>query len=212
VTGPVLERKIDARGWVLAASVFENPGSDTVVLVNAATGVPRQFYKYFADYLRDHGWTTVTWDYRGIGDSAPPSLRGFDVRMRDWALIDMQAIVDWLSSEFGPRRIFSVGHSFGGQGIGLIETPQRISAMVGVSAQSGYWGVQGGFEQYRARFAVTVLIPPASPSNGRAGVGTGITCSATRPCRCSDTRHSTHRYSPTASKTTTGARRAPSTT
>jgi predicted alpha/beta hydrolase len=159
VTGPVLERKIDARGWVLAASVFENPGSDTVVLVNAATGVPRQFYKYFADYLRDHGWTTVTWDYRGIGDSAPPSLRGFDVRMRDWALIDMQAIVDWLSSEFGPRRIFSVGHSFGGQGIGLIETPQRISAMVGVSAQSGYWGVQGGFEQYRARFAVTVLIP-----------------------------------------------------
>jgi predicted alpha/beta hydrolase len=159
VTGPVLERRIDARGCALAASVFENPGSDTVVLVNAATGVPRQFYKYFADHLCDNGWTTVTWDYRGIGDSAPPRLRGFDVRMRDWALIDMQAIVDWLSSEFGPRRIFSVGHSFGGQGIGLIETPQRISALVGVSAQSGYWGVQGGFEKHRARFAVTFLIP-----------------------------------------------------
>ena len=127
--------------------------------VNAATGVPRQFYKYFAAYLRDHGWTTVTYDYRGIGGSAPANLRGFDARMRDWALIDMPAVIDWLSAEFRPRRIFSVGHSFGGQGIGLLERPDRITAMVGVSAQSGYWGVQGGSERYRARFAVTVLIP-----------------------------------------------------
>ena len=79
--------------------------------------------------------------------------------MRDWALLDMQAALDWLSSEYGPRRIFSVGHSFGGQGIGLVGAPQRISAMVGVSAQSGYWGVQGGAGKYRARVAVTVLIP-----------------------------------------------------
>jgi predicted alpha/beta hydrolase len=159
VNGPVAERCIDAQGHALAASVFETPGSDTAVLVNAATGVPRQFYKYFAAYLRDHGWTAVTWDYRGIGGSAPPSLRGFDVRMRDWALVDMQAVVDWLSSQFRPRRLFAVGHSFGGQGIGLIATPQRITGMVGVSAQSGYWGVQGGAEKHRARFAVTVLIP-----------------------------------------------------
>jgi predicted alpha/beta hydrolase len=155
----VAERSIDAQGHALAASVFEAPGSGTVVLVNAATGVPRQFYKYFAAYLRDHGWTTVTYDYRGIGGSAPPNLSGFTAQMRDWALIDMQALVDWLSSEFQPGRIFSVGHSFGGQGIGLLERPQRLTAAVGVSAQSGYWGVQGGSEKYRARFAVTILIP-----------------------------------------------------
>ena len=155
----VSERQIDAPGCTLAASVFEHSGADTVALVNAATGVPRQFYKHFAAYLCEHGWTTVTYDYRGIGGSAPPDLRGFDARMRDWALFDMQAVLEWLSTETRPRRIFSVGHSFGGQGIGLIETPQRITAMVGVSAQSGYWGVQGGAEKYRARFAVTVLIP-----------------------------------------------------
>jgi predicted alpha/beta hydrolase len=159
VTSQAADRRIDAQGHTLAASVFEAPGSDTVVLVNAATGVPRQFYKYFAAYFRDNGWTTVTYDYRGIGELAPPSLRGFTVRMRDWALIDIPEVIDWVSSEFRPRRLFAVGHSFGGQGIGLIERPQRITAMVGVSAQSGYWGVQGGAEKYRARFAVTVLIP-----------------------------------------------------
>ncbi len=159
MTSQAADRRIDAQGHTLAASVFEAPGSDTVVLVNAATGVPRQFYKYFAAYFRDNGWTTVTYDYRGIGELAPPSLRGFTVRMRDWALIDIPEVIDWVSSEFRPRRLFAVGHSFGGQGIGLIERPQRITAMVGVSAQSGYWGVQGGAEKYRARFAVTVLIP-----------------------------------------------------
>lgn len=159
MTGTVADRTIDARGHALAASVFETPGSETVVLVNAATGVPRQFYKYFATYLRDHGWTALTYDYRGIGGSAPASLRGFDVRMRDWALVDMPAVIEWVGAELRPRRLFSIGHSFGGQGIGLIEDPHRITAMVGVSAQSGYWGVQGGAERYRARFAVTVLIP-----------------------------------------------------
>lgn len=154
--------RIDARGHLLAASVFESPGSNTAVLVNAATGVPRQFYRHFAAYLRDHGWTVVTYDYRGIGGSAPPSLRGFGARMRDWALIDMPAVIDWLSARFQMRRLFVVGHSFGGQAIGLIEQPERISAMVGVSAQSGYWGVQGGAEKYRARFAVTVMIPVLS--------------------------------------------------
>ena len=151
--------RIDAGGHSLAASIFESAGSDTVVLVNAATGVPRQFYGNFAGYVRDRGWTVVTYDYRGIGGSAPPSLRGFTARMRDWALTDMPAVIDWVSTRFRPRRLFAVGHSFGGQGIGLIEQPGRIAAMVGVSAQSGYWGVQGGAEKYRARVAVTVMIP-----------------------------------------------------
>jgi predicted alpha/beta hydrolase len=154
-----VDYRIDAGGHALAVSTFEDPGADTVVLVSAATGVPRQFYKNFAAYLRDHGWTAVTYDYRGIGDSAPPSLRGFRARMRDWALIDMPAVIDWLYARYQPRRLFVIGHSFGGQGIGLIERPGRITAMVGVSAQSGYWGVQGGAEKYRARLAVTVMIP-----------------------------------------------------
>lgn len=159
MTGNAVDCRIDAHGHALAASVFEQPGSDTAVVVNAATGVPRQFYKNFADYLRAHGWIAVSYDYRGIGESAPARLRGLDVCMRDWALIDMPAVIDWLSCEFGPRRIFAVGHSFGGQGIGMLERPGAITAMVGVSAQSGYWGVQGGAERYRAWFAVTVMIP-----------------------------------------------------
>lgn len=153
------ELSIDAGGYPLAASLFEAPASDTVVVVNAATGVPHPFYKYFAAYLRDHGWTALTYDYRGIGGSAPASLRGFEARMRDWALVDMPAVFDWVTQELAPRRVFSIGHSFGGQALGMLPSPGQVTAAVGVSAQSGYWGMQGGAEKYRVLFAVTVLIP-----------------------------------------------------
>ena len=85
-----------ADGLSLAATVYGAPGNGTVVLVNAATGVPRQFYRRFAVYLQQHGWTAVTYDYRGIGGSRPASLRNFDASMRDWAFLDMTAMVDWI--------------------------------------------------------------------------------------------------------------------
>lgn len=133
-----------------------------MVLVNPATGVPHRFYRRFASWVQQFGWTVVTYDYRGIGDSKPASLRGFGGRMRDWAFLDMTAMVDWVIDELSPRRLFAIGHSFGGQTLGLIENASRIDAMVGVSAQSGYWAVQGGREPLRVRAIVTVLIPVLS--------------------------------------------------
>jgi predicted alpha/beta hydrolase len=153
------EVRIDAGGYPLAASLFEASDADTVVVVNSATGVPRQFYKHFAAYLRDRGWSALTYDYRGVGGSAPASLRGFDARMRDWALVDMPAVIDWVSAGLAPRRIFPIGHSFGGQALGLVPNAGRITAAIGVSSQSGYWKLQGGREKRRALVAVTVVIP-----------------------------------------------------
>lgn len=79
--------------------------------------------------------------------------------MRDWALLDMTGVVEWLRDRFSPDRLFAIGHSFGGQTLGMIENAGHIDALVGVSAQSGYWGVQGGSEPAKVRFVVTVAIP-----------------------------------------------------
>jgi len=148
-----------ADGFELAATLYTSDGADTVVLINSATAVPRRFYGAFAAYVQGLGWSAVTYDYRGIGGSRPSSLRGFGARMRDWALLDMTAMIDWIRSSLEPRRLFVVGHSFGGQALGMVENAACVDAMVGVSAQSGYWGLQGGSEPARARLFVTVLIP-----------------------------------------------------
>src|SRR6185503_9811410 len=86
-------------GYALAATVFtpaEAPRG--AVLINSATAVPRKIYRGFALYLAEQGQTVLTYDYRGVGGSRPRSLRGFPVRMRDWAALDVAAAIDHMRS------------------------------------------------------------------------------------------------------------------
>ena len=131
----------------------------TVVTVNAATAVPQGFYRKFATFLAGRGYVVVTYDYRGVGASRPASLRGFKVQASDWALLDMAAVVDWVQDSFHPRRLVHIGHSFGGQTVGLLPNGDRIDAVVTLSSQSGYWRMQGGFQKAAVFFHVHFTLP-----------------------------------------------------
>lgn len=122
-----------ADGYRLGATLFE--GGERAVLVMPATGVPQSYYAKFAAYLAGRGFTVLTFDYRGIGRSLHGHVRGVAARMRDWALLDAAAAFDSLRG----KEIYIVGHSFGGQAIGLLPGPERIARALVVGAQSGYW-------------------------------------------------------------------------
>jgi predicted alpha/beta hydrolase len=126
-------------GFSLAATVF-GPETDArgAVVVAPATGVKRRLYSAFAEFLAQHGWCVLTFDWRGTGDSRPASLRGFQATMRDWALLDLAAALDWAESQSSPVVLF--GHSFGGQAVGLVPNVGVAHAIVTVATQSGYWG------------------------------------------------------------------------
>ena len=147
-------------GFRLAATRFEpSGGSSGLVLINSAMATPRAFYRYFAMALVEAGFTAITWDYRGIGGSAPASLRGFDARMRDWVLLDMAGVVDWVAREISPDRLLMAGHSAGGQLAGMLDRPELVHGMVTYSAQSGHWRMQGGGQKL-AVFLHTYLTLP----------------------------------------------------
>lgn len=146
-------------GYRLGGTLYPANDHQTVVILNGATAVPHRFYRRFARCLQEQGWTVVTFDYRGIGASAPASLVRFEAQCRDWGLLDMQAALDWVEAELQPERIFLVGHSAGGQQAGMLLRPERVAAMATVSAQSGYWGVQGGWEKLNVFFLVYFLMP-----------------------------------------------------
>jgi predicted alpha/beta hydrolase len=120
-------------GYALGATVHGN--GKRAVLVMPATGVPQSYYAKYAAYLAERGFTVLTFDYRGIGRSRNGSLRHSTARMRDWALLDAAAAARHL----GTGEIAVVGHSFGGQALGLLPEPGRIAAALLVGAQSGYW-------------------------------------------------------------------------
>jgi len=121
-----------ADGYQLGASIFGS--SQKNILLMPATGVPQSYYARFAAYLAERGFSVLTFDYRGIGRSLNGNLKANTARMRDWATLDAAAAFSYFQS-----RLFVVGHSFGGQALGLLPDPSRIAGAVTVGSQSGYW-------------------------------------------------------------------------
>jgi predicted alpha/beta hydrolase len=139
-----------ADGFRLAGGHFrsETPAK-ALVLIASATAVPRQYYSKFARYLAERGFDALTFDYRGIGGSRPASLAGFPARMRDWALLDLRAAADFATERAEGKPLFFVGHSFGGQALGLLPNSAKVSRAVFVASQIGYWRLFPFPENYR---------------------------------------------------------------
>ena len=127
-------------GVDLAATLFRpEAGNGIAVQLNAATGVPRQYYAAFSEFLAARGFTVLTYDYRGIGGSHRGHLRAARGRMLDWGTSDQSAATSWLSRHHRELRLAIVGHSLGGQILGLSPLVGETSAVLLIATQHGYF-------------------------------------------------------------------------
>ncbi|MFB9269693.1 alpha/beta fold hydrolase [Bradyrhizobium erythrophlei] len=148
-----------ADGYPLGATLFLPRGAKRrAVLINSATAVPRKLYRGFAGYLARRGCAVLTYDYRGTGDSRqqsmtgynqPKSLVGFKADMADWAALDITATVSWMRERYRDLPFAYVGHSFGGQALGLLGNNADIPRALLIAAQAGYWKLMASPERYR---------------------------------------------------------------
>ena len=148
-----------ADGYLLGASLFLPRGTRRhAVVINSATAVPRKIYRGFAGYLARRGCAVLTYDYRGTGDSRqkamvgynqPRSLVGFKTSMSDWAALDATAAVAWMRGRYKALPLNYVGHSFGGQALGLLPNNNEVSRALLIAAQAGYWKLMAAPERYR---------------------------------------------------------------
>ncbi|WP_116136531.1 alpha/beta fold hydrolase [Trinickia diaoshuihuensis] len=110
-----------------------------VVIVNPATSVRCRYYFRFADYLFAHGRDVLLYDYRGIGESRPAKLAGFDANWIDWGALDFEAALRFAADHFAGQAIDVVAHSIGGCLIGLAPSNATIRRAVTMGAQYAYW-------------------------------------------------------------------------
>ncbi len=98
-----------------------------------------RYYDRFAQFLATNGIPTLVYDYRGIAQSRPKSLRGFTASVEDWGSKDCAAALDWLASRFPKASRIVIGHSVGGFLTGFAANGHRIDRMLLVAAHTGYW-------------------------------------------------------------------------
>ncbi len=155
-------------GQPLAGTLYQPQQPNGLTLqINSATGVPRGYYNAFAAHQAARGFTVLTFDYRGIGGSPHAAGRPAP-RMLDWGLQDAPAAAQYLAQRFPTLTPTLLGHSFGGQVIGLMPQAGSFAAIVTVAAQHGYWRNWSADYQWKLFFIWYGLVPLLLASRRRA--------------------------------------------
>jgi predicted alpha/beta hydrolase len=171
-------------GYLLGATLYLPRGARRhAVLINSATAVPRKIYRGFAGYLAQRGCAVLTYDYRGTGDSRqkspdghnqPKPLTGFKASMTDWATLDVTAAVAWMRERYRSLPLNYVGHSFGGQALGLLANNKEVSRALLIAAQAGYWKLMSSPERYRVYVMLNFVGTPLTRLMGYAPGWSGL--------------------------------------
>jgi predicted alpha/beta hydrolase len=171
---PTTYRLTASDGYQLAVRRYSTADPRARIVLAGATGVPQGFYRRFAVHAAAAGFEVVTFDYRGIGESAPSTLRGFQMDYRDWGRLDLAAVVDDTDDDGLDTHL--VAHSYGGQALGLLPDPTRLRSMHAFGTGSGWSGWMPPLERVRVRVLWDVVGPVVTRTAGylawsRLGLG-----------------------------------------
>jgi len=152
-------------GRTLAGRLFEADGACRGrIVIAGGTGIPQYFYRRFAAYVAQRGYTTATFDYRGIGLSAPDRLKNSKIEFLDWLRHDIPAVVDRLSD--GTTPLYIVGHSLGGHGLGFLPEPNKVTGCYCFATGAGWHGWMPFAERLRVLAMWYLVLPPLTRAYG----------------------------------------------
>jgi predicted alpha/beta hydrolase len=155
-------------GFALAGTCYtpEHPPAARVI-IGAALGVRQRYYAAFARALAARGFEVITFDYRGIGASAPPRLRGFEARLQDWGTHDLAGALQWAFGRAPERPVLFIGHSVAGQVLPMAEGADRLAAILLVASQAGNLGHWSGRDRFRVELFWRGVVPVTTRLLGR---------------------------------------------
>lgn len=148
-----------ADGYELSATVYTPEQAKGAVMIAPATGIRKTFYHSFATFLAENGYGAICYDNRGIGESAKGSLRNSEISLIDWGQLDMPAVLKSLQQRFPNVSCHLIGHSAGGQLLGLMENAKDIQSMFNFACSSGSIRNMPYPFKIKAVFFLKVFIP-----------------------------------------------------
>lgn len=166
-----------ADGRLLTACWYEPSGPvRAVAVVNPATAVASGFYRAFAQWLARRGYAVLCYDYRGVGASLQGRVHDEPARLRDWAQLDIAAALRTAhrrrlleqAQQGRELGLLLIGHSFGGNAVGLAPGYEQADALLGVAAQAADWRLWSGLQKAKVWLFFHALLPALSHAFGHA--------------------------------------------
>lgn len=147
-------------GYKLAGSMFSPSGQiKGAVLIGPATGIKRQFYKPFAEFLAENDFAVLSYDNRGIGGSLHGDIKKHSASLQCWGLLDQPAAIAELMAQFPNTSYHLVGHSAGGQLFGLAHNAKALTSMFNFASSSGRLLNMKIRDQFKSHFFMNLFIP-----------------------------------------------------
>lgn len=136
--------EIECNDGLSLTGTFHIPENDpiAVVVIASALGVPRRFYGKFSSYLAENGFATITFDYRGSGDSTLRNTGAKKFDLAQWGEQDIEAALETAGKKFPGLPLHFLGHSCGGQLLGLAPASAKLASIILIAAampQAKFW-------------------------------------------------------------------------
>ena len=125
-------------GIFYSAEGLDDPAR--VIVFSTGGGVAAVRYRRFARFLALSGVPVFTYDYRGIGESRPASLRGFSAVLEDWSEFDCGGAIAWLRARYLNAELIGVAHSVGTLIFGGAANAREVTRFVMICPHTGYYG------------------------------------------------------------------------
>jgi predicted alpha/beta hydrolase len=162
----VLKLMTSRNSEISATFFYPQDQAKAAVLIVPAMGVSQSYYAPLASWLAEQGFLVASFDYTGMGLSTQGNLRQLEVNILDWAKYDCDTMLAALSQ--ADRPLYWLGHSLGGQLLGLIPDPERITKAITITiaSGSGYWLENTLSLRWRVWWLWFVLVPLLVPVCG----------------------------------------------
>lgn len=144
----------------IKATFFESVKEyDAVTLIVPGIGIRAGFYGSFARYLAENGIASYIFDYRGIGDSKPNDLKGFEATASQWAEYDIEGMLGYISKSHPDKKINILTHSGGGSILGLAPSAMKANKIIMVASPETLLENYEGISYLKMCLIVFVLYP-----------------------------------------------------
>ncbi|WP_180056777.1 alpha/beta fold hydrolase [Acinetobacter sp. YH12227] len=131
------------------------------ILICPATGITKTFYNSYATWLTEQGHDVLVFDFRGIGESLHGPLKQSTASIVQWGQLDIPAAIDTLINKTQAAQVIILGHSAGGQLLGIVPNYNKVAKVVAVSGSTGHIKDLKGRTKLLAPVMFNVIFPIA---------------------------------------------------